>query len=479
MAHIVADESWIREIYDGNTDGTVCNLTFCGVLEQLYRAISFNWKSASTRKLNAAAYNNIILPALANHDSKRIGDYTYEDYEDAIRTIRNRGYEKGGVHYQYSESTIKGFENLIYLVVFQASVYGLCANVLWGTRYVIDVPTVENKIEEKVRLKKSLEIDQEKKLTKRLLESEELQGAEVGVLLMLALGLRNGEACGINYGDIKSLDYYTEDKVVWIYKSVIPKSSKLQSSGKTWNTGRITPVPEKVYALLEERKQRIAEHLRENGLEEEICVDELPVVCKGYYSVDGNYKKRATAQDITDTAKTLFAEIGMEPRQLAYLENELAQNNLAQIVNEKDATAYLLRRNYATHLSILGLSVAEIQYLIGHDVEDAYEVRNEFVDEDRLHLMAVKLRKRPLLNHIEDRNETLNVCIEPGDEVRITIKGKEPMDGIKVKVSEKDSGTDNNVAVRYYSDSCKHDYGRAVDITKEYHRLYGGKRKKR
>lgn len=59
-------------------------------------------------------------------------------------------------------------------------------------------------------------------------------------------------------------------------------------------------------------------------------------------------------------------------------------------------------------------------------MEDAYEVRNEFVDEDRLHLMAEKLRKRPLLNHIEDGNETLNVCIEPGDEVRITIKGNEP-----------------------------------------------------
>ena len=41
------------------------------------------------------------------------------------------------------------------------------------------------------------------------------------------------------------------------------------------------------------------------------------------------------------------------------------------------------------------------------------------------------------------------------------------------------SGTNNNVAVRYYSDSCKHEYGRAVDITKEYHRLYGNKRKKR
>ena len=60
------------------------------IRDRLYRAISFNWKSASTRKLNAAAYNNNILPALANHDNKRIGDYTYEDYEDAIRTIRNR-----------------------------------------------------------------------------------------------------------------------------------------------------------------------------------------------------------------------------------------------------------------------------------------------------------------------------------------------------------------------------------------------------
>ena len=39
MAHTVVDESWIREIYDNNTDGYVCNLTFCGVLEQLYRAI--------------------------------------------------------------------------------------------------------------------------------------------------------------------------------------------------------------------------------------------------------------------------------------------------------------------------------------------------------------------------------------------------------------------------------------------------------
>lgn len=35
--------------------------------------------------------------------------------------------KKGGEHYQYSESTIKGFENLIYLVVFQASrIWTLC-----------------------------------------------------------------------------------------------------------------------------------------------------------------------------------------------------------------------------------------------------------------------------------------------------------------------------------------------------------------
>lgn len=70
--------------------------------------------------------------------------------------------------------------------------------------------------------------------------------------------------------------------------------------------GKNYPCTRKSICFIGGAETEIAEYLRENGLEEDICMDELPVVCKGYYSVDGNYKKRATAQDITDTAKTLF-----------------------------------------------------------------------------------------------------------------------------------------------------------------------------
>lgn len=112
MAHTVVDESWIREIYDDNTDGSICNLTFCGVLEQLYRAISFNWKSASTRKLNAAAYNNIILPELAI--MTRNGSEIIHTKIMKMRSGRSEieDTKKVANIINILNLTIKGFENL-------------------------------------------------------------------------------------------------------------------------------------------------------------------------------------------------------------------------------------------------------------------------------------------------------------------------------------------------------------------------------
>lgn len=469
MEKLVVDEKWIREIHNETDDGK-CNLTFCGALEKLYRYISYGWHSERTRKGNAASYNNIILPALPNHDQMRISDYTFEDYESTINRIRDKGYEKQGINYRYLESTIKGFENLIYLVVHQASVFGYCENVLWGTRYEIEVPIAENIIEEKVRLKKSFTIKQEKELYDYLFSADVLTGPQVGVLLMYALGVRNGEACGINYGDIKELDYFPDDKVVWIYKSVIPKTAILQTSGKTWNSGRIIPIPTKVYNLLVERKKEIKKVIDAKGLQDEISIKSIPVVCKGYYAESDNFCKRASAQDITNAAREIFRAIGIGSRQLAYIEREISENQLEQVVNEKEATAYLLRRNYATTLLTLGLTTAEIQYLIGHDVEDAYEVRNEFVDDDRLHCMAEKLKARMLLNDIDDEEEKYNIYLREGDEVRIYIKGKEPMDKISVKIEGKKY--DDGISLHYYSDNYTRDYDRTIDVIKEYHRLY-------
>ena len=465
---ILLSEKWQREVYfSDEQDIMACNLTFCGVIEKLFKEISYTWKSKDTIKQNLSSFDNVILPALEGHDSKRICDYSYEDYIEAINRIRQKGYiNNQGIKYLYAESTMRSFENLIYIVVFRASVYGYCNNVLWGSSFEIQVPTVERKIEEKTRLKKSLSVKEDHRLAKRLLDDPCMPGEEVGVLLMYSLGTRNGEACGLNYGDITTLDSYPDDHVVWIYKSTIPNTSILQSSGKTWNSGRIVPLPVKVYKLLQERKEKIKQYLISIGESVDI-IDTLPIACVGRFDQEGNYNKRSSARHLTGAAKSIFQEIGLEPRTLAYIEAEVSENDLEHVINEKDPTAYLLRRNYATHLAILGFSNAEIQYLIGHDVEDAYEVRNEFVDDDRLHLMYEKLLQRPLLNDMDDNN-TVTLTIGPLEEVRVGVVGKEPGDDIHISVRKLGS----DISAISYSGHHAPKYDRTINIMAEYHRQY-------
>lgn len=464
-------DKWVREVYwDEKEEDRRSNLTFCGALEKCYSEISFYWRTKETKRKNESSYEKVILPALINHNEKRIGDYTQEDYEEAVENIRKNGYNDKGIIHFYAESSMKNFERLIYYVVFYASERGYCENVLWGTRFEIDDVKVEDKIYEKVQLKKSLTPKQEKMMVNELFADITRPGEEVAVLLMLGLGIRNAEACGLNYGDIKKLQEFPEDIVAWIYKSTIPDSSVLQSSGKTWNAGRIVPVPQKITRYIEKRRQALEKYLEELGVLCEVDIEQLPIACKGNMLERNNYKKRASARAVAYAAKKIFKEINLEGLQLAYMEAELLNNAYGKIINEKDPTAYLLRRNYATHLQILGFSVPEIQYLIGHNVEDTYESRNEFVDEKRLHDMAKRLAKRPLLNEITETSDRIEIVLGKGEEVRVSVKAQEPLDVLKViVVGDKPN---KEYGGRYYVQPYEKKCERSVDVTKVYHKAY-------
>lgn len=381
MAKTMIDDSWTREIIE---DGKA-EYTFCGALEYRYNHIAMYWNS-ETRKKHEREYNNIILPALKDHNSKRIKDYTREDYEEAIEIIKENGYRKDGVWRQYSESSIRNFENLIYYVVYHSAVYGLCDNVLWGTKFVLEYPNENTEIEEKVVLKKSLSIEQEKRFKQEVMTEPNEDGAMMALLLMWAIGLRNAEACGLNYGDIKQLEGHPDCNTAWIYKSTKVKSSELQSGGKTVNTGRIVPIHDAVVAFLNERKnylQKVIDHQGKQG----INIDTLPICCNGWIDMDSDcYKERCKADQVTNISHDIFEAAGITSKQLAFMDAELSEDNTARLLKEKDPTAYLLRRNFATHMCILGLSNAEMQYLIGHNVEDAYESRNEYVEIGRAHV---------------------------------------------------------------------------------------------
>ncbi len=458
----ISDE-WMREI---NTNGE-SGLTFCGALEELYKDIAFRWNN-ETRRNYDRDFNNIILPALRSHNEKAIGEYSEGDYDEAIRLIREQGYIKNGVRCFYADSTIRHYEQLIYYVVFYASREKYCDNVLWGTRYMLDDIEVEEKKDVAVKLKKSLTINQEKKLVELYFDGFTLPGQYIGILLMFALGLRNGEACGLNYGDIKPLLEHPDCFMAWIYKSTINSSSRLQSSGKTWNTGRLVPVPQRLLEIIRQRRSALEEYLKLHNISN-MLIDDLPIACRGGFD---NYDNRCSAKDLTTASHEIFEEIGVSPVLLAYIDKDLSDKSLSETVREKDPTAYLLRRNFATHLQILGFSVSEIQYLIGHDVEDMYETRNEFMVSNRLYSMANRLALRPLLNDIESSNNKQGeIPVKSYGRTIIRISAQEPGDVLNVKVKSGQIG--KSVKVDCYNDKYENEYDRNINILKLYHEKYG------
>ena len=80
---------------------------------------------------------------------------------------------------------------------------------------------------------------------------------------------------------------------------------------------------------------------------------------------------------------------------------------------EKDPTAYLLRRNFGTQFYLLGLEESEIQYIIGHEIEDPGEMRSIFRSEEKLHPIAQKMALRPIVNEIPDMPEPKYLIAAP------------------------------------------------------------------
>lgn len=469
MTHINGD--WIRTIT--SSDGT--NYTFCGALEYRYKHIAKNWNEETRRKY-AREYNDIILPALKNHNVKTIDEYTKEDYEEAIDNIREKGFERNGIMHKYAESTIHHFQNLIHYVVFQSSVYRLCVDVLWGTKFTISKLGEEVERESRVHLKKSLSAEQEKSLLKELLTDPYEDGTKVALLLMWGLGLRNSEACGLNYCDIKSIEGYPECYAAWIYKTTKIESNELQSGGKTFNTGRIVPVPEKILVFLSKRKKKIIEMNANKGLTD-VNVEEFPICNVGSIEYDSDdYLTRCKADNVTTAAHSVFDDAKIISEQIAYLDLELSDGKTASILKEKEPTAYLLRRNYATQMCVLGLTNAEMQYLLGHNVEDAYESRNDFVNSERIYSMFLKLQKRSILNNVMNNNNTIEISIPRKSTLKIIVTAAEPTDNVSVIIKAKNP---KMIQTKWFESSHKGSYDRTVNILEQYNNGYQGVGKKR
>lgn len=187
-------------------------------------------------------------------------------------------------------------------------------------------------------------------------------------------------------------------------------SNRVKAGGKTYHAPRILPVTGLLLKLLDARKAWLKKKVNEGTLiseetgESAEYLDLLPIVCKGQ-----QYGVRCGADDLTRRAKTLLKEIHLDEDILEEA-NELLEQRFANAYEERDVTAYLFRRNFATHMEIIGLDTDTIHYLMGHVFDDEEITKARYTNGDTLRQIGEQMRQRPII-HPETEQSVRKVAI--------------------------------------------------------------------
>lgn len=384
----IIDEFYLDEVkgFHKEINGEI---TFYGVLfnEKAWNIIRADWIDATAKKY-VGEYIHYAIPLGLNE--KPLKDYKKDEFEKLFEKIlRKRIKEKRTRH----EKRMYEFKYRIAAVTNGAYEAGLCPDVLWGSQYQFrqgPEDDGEKAEEECVKLMKSLKIGEEIRLAEEVLTNPAQRGEIFGVALMYCLGLRPNEAVAVSFGDIHHLKGDTY--VLYIYKSSDKDTRVSKMSGKTANASRIIPIPKRLLWLINERKKYICATEHKTGRQ----IITYPIVCKG-----DDFRCQCRPSEIEYYGTQLLRGASVDGDMLMYIDRAISEErNLEPGVIEKDPTAYLFRRNLATHLYILGLTENEIQYILGHDIEDVNDERHFFRNEEKLLMIAEKMAQRPIVNEI-------------------------------------------------------------------------------
>ena len=459
----------IRMDLNGYTDRKEMN--FVGCLREFIdvgeNSVDSTWVSESTFEANILTYENTILDLIDLQ--LPIAEYTDDDVEDLIRRIKDKYAEK--TQKTYKESTIDGFRRLFWYVYRAGFMHDRFPDSLfWKERGKIaeDQKETDSDRKERQLKRKSFSVDEEITLVNDYFKSinpETADGQSYGVLLMLALSLRNNEAAGLSFENIKEIPGYGF-YCAYIIKTTDGDSNELKPGGKTYNAARILPLFDFLVEMIHERLKAVT---GADTIEDAMKIGgKWPIACRG-----NNPEVRCTRNDITDKARELFSGLlkGEDKFREASLADLRDKLNAAGI-EEKNLTAYLMRRNGATHLYALGLSPSQVQYYIGHEVEDPNELRNYFTNPDRL-LQIYEILKRHPLHILFGKREPADeeIIIKKGTTSYVRIVADEPNQDITLTVE----GLQKNMSIVKSDASITEGFRKNIDISrytdKEYTRL--------
>lgn len=203
---------------------------------------------------------------------------------------------------------IQAFKRLLKGVTEEAAKQGICEDVLFGSSYAIpeSEPHTKSLEKELVRLRKSFTVKEEFLISQHVLRDAAQSGQHMGFALMFCLGLRNEEACGLDFGDIKPMQYHPKCSCLWVYKSTKRGTNQLQASGKTRNMARLLPIPGVLLELLEERRRLIQEKVDAGQiiLPKNATIDQLPIVCS-----DFDYLERCNSKQLTAAGRQILKAV--------------------------------------------------------------------------------------------------------------------------------------------------------------------------
>lgn len=446
-------------------------LTFVGAMQLFLDFIRSRWNE-KTCEVYYKEYEERIFPLIKDAALEELSE---DDFEAVISSIKKSAMKKSK---PLSDARIAHFRHLIRQVTRAAAANGVCGDVLWGSAFsASDDEPAEQRGAVKSKLRKSMAPKEERAFYSKVQENPEEDGELIGLAIMFTLGLRNSECCALNFEHISSRADKEAFPVLNVMSSTIGGSSERKLGGKTPNAPRTLPIPDSLYKLLRARREIVERKIAAGEIATPI--EQLPIVCRG-----NNYTERCKSGDLTVAGKKVFQEIKLDENVVADVAFELGQRFAEEDYTEKDVTSYFLRRNFATHIAILGCTQDEAHYLMGHAIFSRENEKSVMINPKTLNRLKRMLEKRPIVgssangkkqaiklvarkNNQDDTDSGLvgkieaqevhiigNVIARETEELRLTVSVKEPktatifLSTIPAEITQSDSSV--SVLETYY-----------------------------
>lgn len=384
-------------------------LTFFGVLDKYFDQIGDKYHLCSKTRISyACEYERHIIPRV---NDRPLESFTAEEFEQIIFDINGEG--KG-----FAKTTLQHYRLLIFRVVKMAVQEEKMNDPFWGVDFeeILNPEQVERK--EKKTLPKSLTPLQMCAISESIYGTAFVSGRRAGLMSMLESGVRPKEAAGTSFGDVREMTWLNGCSTIAIHSSTIAQGNKRNNRPKTINGYRTVVIGPRATDVIRKLAEDVQKHISAGEITADTpdgltTLDVLPIA--------GNKDDPSipcSSPDLTKEFRHLLRDVGYdkedyqaaqriaESDEFRKAERKATPSELGFAI-EKDPTAYILRRQYCTDLHIVGCCQEEIQYAMGHRIDNAAIDRRDFRNEDKITSLAEKVVKRPFVNRdVLNRKET-------------------------------------------------------------------------